>query len=119
MTMETLGCSTAGGGGLANKKFGYSNIFKMFQSLLFHQIHCHNIVYTEMLPGYILCRLNHRHILLIKHAYRGESMLNFVDKDQKYKHQEIVIHHNSNVHVVAYSNSHNEDFIRSAHSDYN
>lgn len=78
-----------------------------------------NIVYTEMLPGYILCRLNHRHILLIKHAYRGESMLNFVDKDQKYKHQEIVIHHNSNVHVVAYSNSHNEDFIRSAHSDYN
>lgn len=77
-----------------------------------------NIVYTEMLPGYILCRLNHRHILLIKHAYRGESMLHFVDKDRKYKHQEIVIHHNSNVHVVAYSNSHNEDFIRSARSDY-
>lgn len=48
MTMETLGCSTAGEGeggggyiGLANKKFGYLNIFKMFQSLLFHQIHCH------------------------------------------------------------------------------
>lgn len=45
MTMETLGCSTDGRGGgyigLANKKFGYLNIFKMFQSLLFHQIHCH------------------------------------------------------------------------------
>lgn len=38
-------------------------------------------------------------------------MFNFVDKDQKYKYQEIVIYYNSNVYVVVYSNSYNEDFI--------
>lgn len=82
MIMEILGCFMVGGGGyigLVNKKFGYLKCFNFYYFIKY--IVMNNIVYIEMLFGYILCRLNYCYIFLIKYVYRGESMFNFVDKD--------------------------------------